>query len=653
MNKVTLILLIGLFSCQNVVKEQDTGYLSLQDSTKYAGTEACIACHADKHQTFMHTGMGQSFDYANRQKSSAKGQKYEPIYDRYVDFWYQPIWDKDSLFIAEFRLAGKDTIHKRIEPVSYIIGSGQHTNSHLQLTNGYLCQMPLTFYTQKKQWDLPPGFENGNNSRFTRKIGLECMACHNSFPQLVTGSENKYNMIPNGIGCERCHGPGATHIEQRRQGITPKLGEPDYTIVNPAKLPTELQFDLCQRCHLQGNAVLKKGKSFYSFRPGMKLSDVMTTFLPKYENADDEFIMASHAHRLKQSQCFIKSNQDQNKAKLTCITCHNPHISVKETKTTHFNQICKQCHSADNQLVCKQKSDIRKQKQDNCIVCHMPRSGSIDIPHVTITDHRIQVPTPQKAKNIQQIKHFLGLVAINEENPDSYTRALAYLQQYEKFEKQPYLLDSAQKFLPDKTNIQTTEDFTLFVYYFFLRQDYRQVLSLVQSFGGADNCLAKLNRQSYDNNHAWCCYRIAESYLDSRLLQDALRFLKQADKLSPFNLDFKSKYGKTEIDLGNNIAAIEIFQQIIAENPKHAQSYSNLGYLYLLQGDIQKGENLINQSLKLDPDNEQTLLNQAQVYILKKHYPKALETILYILKKHPQSQKAQEALKALSRLGYK
>jgi hypothetical protein len=48
--------------------------------------------------------------------------------------------------------------------------------------------------------------------------------------------------------------------------------------VNPGKLPIDLQFDVCQRCHLQGNTVLKEGKSFLDFKPGMRLSDHMTLF---------------------------------------------------------------------------------------------------------------------------------------------------------------------------------------------------------------------------------------------------------------------------------------------------------------------------------------------------------------------------------------
>jgi hypothetical protein len=84
--------------------------------------------------------------------------------------------------------------------------------------NGYVYQAPATFYTQRGIWDLPPGFENGANSRFSRKIELECMSCHNGFPVMAEGSENKYSHVPGGIDCERCHGPGSRHVEEKRRG---------------------------------------------------------------------------------------------------------------------------------------------------------------------------------------------------------------------------------------------------------------------------------------------------------------------------------------------------------------------------------------------------------------------------------------------------
>ncbi|MBK7667021.1 MAG: hypothetical protein IPJ32_06480 [Sphingobacteriaceae bacterium] len=316
-----LILLIA-FQCKepsgnsttSQIKKDTLVYLNHADSARYVGMNQCKLCHQSIYNSFIKTGMGKSFDVATKEKSSAD-YSHPLIYDKIKDFYYNASWRNDSLYFTEFRLKGRDTIFKRTEQVNYIIGSGQHTNSHIQSVNGYLNQMPMTFYTQKKKWDLPPGFEDGHNTHLNRKIGLECMSCHNSYPNFVLGSENKYNGVQEGINCERCHGPGSIHVAQRQTGSKIDTSKYiDYSIVNPAKLSIDRQFDICQRCHLQGNAVLKEGKSFFDFKPGMKLNDFMTVFLPKYENADDEFIMASHADRLKQSKCFIKSYEVASKA---------------------------------------------------------------------------------------------------------------------------------------------------------------------------------------------------------------------------------------------------------------------------------------------------------------------------------------------------
>jgi hypothetical protein len=130
-------------------------YASLNDTVKYVGMNTCKQCHADIYETFIHTGMGSSFDVASKKKSSAKFE-HALIYDKFKDFYYKAYWENDSLKFMEFRLEGKDTVHKRIETVNYIVGSGQHTNSHIYNTSGYLHQAPMTFYTQKGEWDLPP-----------------------------------------------------------------------------------------------------------------------------------------------------------------------------------------------------------------------------------------------------------------------------------------------------------------------------------------------------------------------------------------------------------------------------------------------------------------------------------------------------------------
>jgi predicted CXXCH cytochrome family protein len=639
-------------------------YLNHSDSARYVGMNTCRQCHQAIYNTFIETGMGKSFDIATKTKSSGDFSAAY-VYDKLADFHYQAFWEKDSLFIKEFRLSQKDTIHKRVEQVNYIIGSGQHTNSHLQSVNGYVNQMPMTYYTQKKQWDLPPGFENGMNTRFSRKIGLECMSCHNAYPDFVMGSENKFRSLPQGIDCERCHGPGSIHVAQRQTGSKVDTAKfIDYSIVNPSKLSIDAQFDICQRCHLQGNAILKEHKTFYDFKPGQKLSDYISVFLPRYKNADDEFIMASHADRLKQSPCFIKSYekvQGKNllrpyKEAMTCVTCHNPHVSVRKTNKNTFNEACMNCHGqgvshaqlAEGSRKAEALKTAHRQLKAswlNCVSCHMPVSGSTDIPHVSVHDHYIRKPITKKEKD--KIKTFVGLYSVNEKQPDALTRAKAYIDQYDKFEQDNKYLDSALKLLDSKKELRKNSYALLQLY--FIKADFKKIIELIHE-SELKNCFDSLFvKPSYDNRDAWAAYRIGEAYMGTGDQTASRKWFKQAIDLAPYNLDFRNKYGSALAGSNDLAGAVLQFEFILKENPRFVPAYSNLGYIKLLQGFPAEAIRLYTIGQKLDPDNEALLLNLAGYYLFMKNKTSAREYLKKILNKHPENQNAAMALRQMDR----
>lgn len=626
-------------------------YLNHSDSALYVGMETCRSCHEAIYNTFIHTGMGSSFDSASLSKSVAKYGKNATIYDKYRNFWYHSYFQNNKLYIHEYRLEGKDTIHSRVEQVNYIVGSGQHTNSHIYNVNGYLFQMPMTYYAQKGQWDFPPGFEDGHNSRFERNIGLECMSCHNALPDFVPGSENKFTNVPNGITCERCHGPGSIHVKQKLAGNlvdTAKLI--DYSIVNPGKLSPDLQFDVCQRCHLQGNTVLQPGKSFYDFRPGMKLSDVMTVFMPKYAGAEDEFIMASHAERLKMSACFLQTQPKQTndnlhpyRSSFTCVTCHNPHITVKQTGSEKFNAACNNCHQTNSKksklIKCSDTPDHLKAANNNCVSCHMPRSGSIDIPHVTVHDHWIRKPIDDKSK-VKEVKEFLGLYAVNEKEPSTKVRARAYIQHYEKFKADPALLVKAEELLPRELRSSFQENFADLIHINFLRKDYAAVKGLVNQAGVVWILDTLLRQTSLDNNHAWTAYRIGESCFKMGDQALAEKFFKKSRDLAPYHPDFRAKYGLVLAINGKKFEARTELTQVLMDYPKHVQAHTNLGYLWLQEGDELKAEEHYKTALSLDPDDDQALLNMAGLFIYRKQYKQALLYVNRCLKIQPKNEQA-------------
>jgi hypothetical protein len=650
-----------LFSCQTQKKKAEPAYASLSDSTHYVGINTCRQCHQNIYETFIETGMGKSFDTASHKKSSARFDEHALAYDKFKNLYYHPFWQNDSLYVKEYRLDGKDTIFGRMERINYIVGSGQHTNSHMTNVNGYVYQVPATFYTQKGQWDLPPGFEEGHNSRFSRKIELECMTCHNGYPKIIEGSENKYEMIPNGIDCERCHGPGSEHVKQKMQGKLVDISkEIDYSIVNPAKLPIALQLDICQRCHIQGNAVLNEGKSFYDFKPGMHLSDVMNVFMPVYKGREEEHIMASHAERLKMSQCFIKSNTntaDVNALKpyehgLTCITCHNPHVSVKVTGQDHFNNVCRSCHhSTENsqlptprsQLTCTEDMQKRMAVKDNCVQCHMPKNGTVDIPHVSVTDHFIRKPVD--TTTVQRIKEFVTLACINNPNADKTSRGNAFISYFEKFSSNPAFLDSAKRYFDETSEADVTKNLKSLVRVAYLRSDFAGAVSYAER---VKNIFSILSHKSLSNDDAWALYRIGESYRSLNNMLQAINYFRHAIELEPYNLDFINKLAQAQVDVGKTEEARKNFEFILAENPKYTSAYVNLGYLILsVDHNIARADSYYDKALALDPDNEQAMLNKAGTLVYLNRKKEAAAMLQRLLKTNPKREDAKMLLKRL------
>ena len=636
-----LAMTMPVFFCNNPIsKNDDTEQASspwknvYDTSAHYVGMQTCRGCHESIYQTFIQTGMGQSFGFASKEKSAADfSPEHAIVYDSALDYYYKPYWTNDSFYIMEYRITDGDTVHKRTQRVDYIVGSGQHTNSHIFGTNGYLYQAPITFYTQKHRWDLAPGFEKGASTRFQRLIEIECMSCHNGYPDFVSNSENKYTLLKTGIDCERCHGPGSIHVQDRQNNTPVDTSKgPDYSIVNPRRLSTELQNNVCQRCHLQGITVLNDGKTFFDFHPGMKLSEVMNVFMPEYEGAQDKMIMASHVERMKKSQCFIQSG------KMSCITCHDPHVSVKFTPRIKFINACQSCHgAASGQHECTESAAVRATKNNDCVSCHMPHNSSIDIPHVAVTDHYIR-KRPMDDSTREKITAFLGMKCFNNNKPDAITTARSYLEFYERYAPTKELLDSALLYLGMQKDVEASKKQNRdYIRVYFLLKDYPNAVSYAETLTPAAT------------NDAWTAYRLGESYYQLQQADKALPWYQRATEIWKYSLDFENKYGICLLSLGRVPDALKVFQFVISENPNHISANTNLGFIYMQQGNNTMAYDYLMKADALDPDYEQNLINLAVWYHNNQKPELARKYLDHLLKRHPGNEQAKAMLIDLDR----
>lgn len=283
-------------------------------------------------------------------------------------------------------------INELEQEVAWILGSGDHARTYLYRTGGgEIYQLPLAWYTQTRSWGMAPGFDRPDHDGVLRRIRRECIFCHTSYPDLPAGAD-AYGApqvfpakLPEGVGCQRCHGPGAEHVGLALGGIGDRE-EIRSSIFNPGKLPPARRDEVCMGCHLQPSVALpglrRFGRSDFSFRPGEPLADYLVQVDVEEEGrtAADRFEINHHPYRLRQSRCFLESG-----GALTCLTCHDPHRRVsggENERVSHYRSACLGCH--------QQPIKSHPSEQGDCTSCHMPKRRTEDVVHVVMTDHLIR-----------------------------------------------------------------------------------------------------------------------------------------------------------------------------------------------------------------------------------------------------------------------
>lgn len=273
-------------------------------------------------------------------------------------------------------------------PVDWILGSGDHARTYLyQTPAGEIYQLPLAWYSQERSWGMAPGFDRADHDGVLRRVRRECVFCHVSYPDVAAGSDAYGSPplfpshLPEGIGCQRCHGPGADHVWLAMGGIGMR-DEIRASIFNPGKSD-----EVCMGCHLQPTVAMpglrRFGRTDFSFRPGEPLSDYLVGVDVDEDGRlpADRFEINHHPYRLRQSKCFLASG-----GKLSCLTCHDPHRRIPaEEKAAHFRAACLTCHGPE---ACKRPHTAPD--TGDCVSCHMAKRRTQDVVHVVMTDHWIR-----------------------------------------------------------------------------------------------------------------------------------------------------------------------------------------------------------------------------------------------------------------------
>ena len=367
----------------------------------YVPDRLCGSCHVDLFASYQEVGMARSF-YRPRPETAV--EDFDDVFYHAESERYYRVFPRDGRYVFErYQLdADGSPVNVFEREIDWIMGSGNHSRTYLfHAPGGELFQLPLAWYSETAGWGMAPGYDRPDHEGVGRRVRRECMFCHNAYPDVAAGSDDYAapqvfpTELPEGLGCQRCHGPGAEHS---RIGMSPpvdfkRLAE---SIVNPGRLAPELRDDICYGCHMQPTVALAGvrhfGRADYSFQPGEPLPDylVLVDVDEEGHERSERFEINHHPYRLKQSRCFSGSD-----GALSCLSCHDPHRKVPEAKrAAHYRAACLGCHQLEDcrleEMAAAGDDELPAVDAGDCAGCHMAKRRPTDVVQVVMTDHLIR-----------------------------------------------------------------------------------------------------------------------------------------------------------------------------------------------------------------------------------------------------------------------
>jgi len=560
----------------------------------YVDGAVCASCHQDIAETYRKTGMGRSFfipttanvveDYAH-----ANAVFHQPSGLRYS------MVERDGEFFEQRSQAGFDGKETNVmeERIDYVIGSGNHSRSYLhRASDGQLIELPVSWYSEGSgYWAMSPGYDWKGQKDFRRAITPECMFCHNGYPEGDAGLERSIfsEKLPDGIDCQRCHGPGRAHVEAAMSSHA-ALELVRSTIVNPGRLGRERQLEVCMQCHLETsrhepNERRAFDRPIFSYRPGQPMEDFKLYFEPAgQENragneTDDSFEIAHAAYRLRKSACFRNSQ-------MTCLTCHNPHdIPRGQEAVAHYTEVCLSCHHSVTHTVALPSTST-------CLSCHMPKRRTEDAVHVVMTDHfirrtqlqhdllapiaetttpegsftKVALYYPAKAPSTPAAEISMAEAHVRD---NGISRLQALLERYQPNSPEPYLV-LADAYDREGNNVEVA-------------RWSRQALAKRKDFRPA-------------------VVKLVPALFATHQDEQATKVLEEAAERYPTDDLLLSDLGNAYLRQGKITQASAALDHALRANPERSESHNLLGVVAVKQGDRASGEHEFREALRCQPN---------------------------------------------------
>jgi len=584
--------------------------------SEYVDSRLCAFCHRQIYESYRQTGMAKSLFKPAPANTIEDYKGNTQFYHSLSDTHFSMIFRDQAYYQRRWQIGfdGKETNAEEMK-IDYVIGAGDHSIAYLhRTTRGTLIELPLGRYTEcGGYWGMSPGFDSRRPDT-RRLISYACVFCHDAYPQVPSGSDVPEAPsgsdvpgtdpvftadLPEGIDCQRCHGPGGQHVRAAQAGA--EVSDISSRIVNPARLSSKLQMELCMQCHLEPTTgrlpalVRRFNRGIFSHIPGEPLEDYVLYFDHAPNTGyDDKFQFVSVAYRLRKSRCFLES-----KGALTCLSCHDPHrkLPAGEEATSYYSGQCLHCHeSIINTLVAQGKHPDAA----DCVSCHMPKRRTEDVVHAVITDHFIRRKAPLRdlqaelqESNLTDAEEYHGAVVPYYPSPLPKTSENSQYLAVAQVARQNNLKKGVVDLAREMNQHPPHEE----AFYIALGDAWKNSGNSKAAAGAFEQAV-RIKPKSVTALRSF-----AGSLKTSGDVSRSEQILKQAIDLAPLDGRTWNQYAMLEADLGRTDSAIDKLQKALALDPDLPAGDLNLATLFVRKGEMEPAETALKRALSIDPYN--------------------------------------------------
>ena len=420
------VCLVAAFPRSESVRELGTSGPRQVAQDGFTGSQTCQSCHpgehASWHRSFHRTMTEQAVPEAIKAPWSGHldldGVRYR-LFRKGEEHWVATP-DPD----ADFRLRnqGQSVVSTDLPMVErrIVMTTGSH---HMQMywmaSERYETELrlfPWIYQIREQRW-LPYEHSFVVSSDMPRPGVLwneNCIACHS-----LKGAPG-FNFLSNkfsssvtelGISCEACHGPGKRHVAKYRSPLTRYAGrgkdKHESFIVNPDKLSSKQQTQICGQCHstftfhdTDGRMDRRRMSDFmkhgFDYRAGEDVRASRNFLLHgRGTPGEDIYYWKDGTSRIggREYLGLIRTGCYQ-RGEMSCLSCHSMHSADPDDQIKpqmRGSQACLQCHQEMADKVTEHTHHEADSAGSNCYNCHMPKTSYALLG--AIRSHRVDSPS--------------------------------------------------------------------------------------------------------------------------------------------------------------------------------------------------------------------------------------------------------------------